>query len=45
LFQVCNHLQVATKRGANIRSMRMLPEAFLDEPYGNPNIVEQEIAA
>jgi len=25
--------------------LRILPEAFLDEPYGNPDIVEEAIAA
>jgi len=45
VFQVFTDLQVATKRGANIRSLRVLPEKFLDESYGNPDIVEEAIAA
>jgi hypothetical protein len=45
VFQVCNTLQVAIQDGAAISAIRVLPEAFLDEPYGNPEIVEAAIAA
>ena len=45
VFQVFAHLQVATQGGASIGDLRVLPEAFLDEPYGNPDIVEEAIAA
>jgi hypothetical protein len=45
VFQVCNTLQQAIKRGATIAAIRVLPEKFLDEPYGNPDIVDEAIAA
>ena len=45
VFEVCNKLQVQIKSGASIRAIRILPEAFLDEPYCNPDIVEEAIAA
>lgn len=45
VFQVFADLQVAIQGGASIRALRVLPEAFLDEPYGNPDIVEEAIAA
>lgn len=45
VFQVFADLQVAIQGGASISALRVLPEAFLDEPYGNPDIVEEAIAA
>ncbi len=45
VFQVCNLLQKAIAQGATIQGIRILPECFLDEPYANPDIVEEAIAA
>ncbi len=45
VFQVCNSLHEAISNGSTIAAIRVLPEKFLDEPYGNPDIVEEAIAA
>jgi len=45
VFQVCTQLQEAIAQGATIQGIRILPERFLDEPYANPDIVEEAIAA
>lgn len=45
VFQVCTQLQEAIAQGATIQGIRILPECFLDEPYANPDIVEEAIAA
>ena len=45
VFQVCILLHQAIKEGASINHFRVLPEKFLDEPYANPDIVEEAIAA
>ena len=45
VFQVCNSLHEASNNGATIAAIRVLPEKFLDEPYGNLDIVEEAIAA
>jgi hypothetical protein len=42
---VCILLHQAIKEGASINYFRVLPEKFLDEPYANPDIVEEAIAA
>lgn len=45
VFQVCADLQQASKNGKMFSALRVLPERFLDEPYANPDIVEEAIAA
>lgn len=45
VFKVCTLLHQAINTGATIEALRILPEQFLDEPYGNPDIVEEAIAA
>jgi len=45
VFQVCSTLHQAIENGAAISAMRVLPEAFLDEPYANLDIVEEAITA
>ena len=45
VFEVFNVLEMALERGADLSNIRVLPECFLDEPYANPDIVEEAIAA
>jgi len=45
VFEVFAELDKAIKRGADLSSIRVLPELFLDEPYANPDIVDEAIAA
>ena len=45
VFEVLIVLGNACQDGATISRIRVLPERFLDEPYANPDIVEDAIAA
>ena len=45
VFQVVNILDRAYQMGASISNIRVLPERFLDEPYANPEIIEEAFTA
>jgi hypothetical protein len=45
VFEVFGVLEMAIQGGADLSSIRVLPERFLDEPYANLDIVAEAIAA